>query len=208
MTKKEKRNEQFAYIKPGTKLFHVTNAKNRQSILENGLLGKPYKFCYKQPLVFANVGNEVTLAWWPFCFDETYNWGMKGIYKFNSLGLCNKEFYEYKLQEYDYWEINYNKLNNDWYLDYGAKNYGSVEYYLYTIGNIAPEFLTLHFYKKQQPVIINNNGAASVNLKGGLIPARNLNFHNNIKLNPIGYSGYRWENDELRYAISSRQQIV
>jgi len=173
MTKKEKRNEQFAYIKPGTKLFHVTNAKNRQSILENGLLGKPYKFCYKQPLVFANVGNEVTLAWWPFCFDETYNWGMKGIYKFNSLGLCNKEFYEYKLQEYDYWEINYNKLNNDWYLDYGAKNYGSVEYYLYTIGNIAPEFLTLHFYKKQQPVIINNNGDASVNLKGGLIHERN-----------------------------------
>jgi len=186
----EKLKNQFAYIKPGTKLFHVTESTKRQSILKNGLMGKLCTKDTNEPKVFANVGNEVSLAWWPFCFDETYSWSTEERDKFNKIGLSDKEYFEYKLQEYDYWEINYINLNRDWFIDYATKNYGFVEYFLYTIGNIAPEFLTLHFYKKQQPVIIHNNGVANIQMKGGLVPAKLYNFNNNIRLNPVGYISY------------------
>ena len=59
----------------------------------------------------------------------------------------------------------------------------------------------LHFYKKQQPVIINNNGVSSIKTIGGLTPAKQLNYNNNIKLNPVGYSGFNSKNNHFNQAI-------
>lgn len=154
-------------IKPERFVWHVTKIKNRQSILDNGLLafGK---------LVFANNQSYKIDKFWPVMDSDFHGYtGTCGLYNGSQL---------YPVCDYfDFWRIDTHIDHAKWYLDPNAK----ADYYYFggdfardyicTPECILPEALSLFNFDRslEDKVFVKNyDGVASVSISN--LPLRKV----------------------------------
>jgi hypothetical protein len=115
-------------------VYHVSQPKNRLSILKNGLIGNVNHPFNVQGAVFAHNDMEPSIEWYPMNLD--------------CILMPMKQYFQV-LEAYDYWRIDTFSLGADWFHDeiMTEETWPSIrpthKLYVYTATNIPLEYLTL-----------------------------------------------------------------
>lgn len=155
-------NEKYTLrVKTSRYLYHVSFAQHRESISKNGLLGRPSELNGFKKAIFAHNSSIPNYKWYPFCFDETFNWNFD--VKFDN--SFDDFAYQMNVNQFDFWQIDTHKINNEWFLDEIGMNdfYEGSKYpfLVVTFGNIPPQALR-RFAFHEEPKIKINKGVAHV----------------------------------------------
>lgn len=143
-------------------VYHVSHERHRASIDNEGL--NTYKSCAPKPAVYAHNEPYPHLGWYPFCFDELYNWGYFG-----------DDFFELnnRYLGYDYWQIDTRKLKNEWYIDDIAnEEFQDVTYrdynprrYILTFDPIPRGAIKLFRFQRDKEIIVRRENVIHVHYK-------------------------------------------
>lgn len=116
-------------------LFHVAHPANRQSIQAKGLISSIYSDSNRNGVYAHNLLTEPDYTWWPFLIIGDAEDGP----------IENNP-----IKYYDFWRIDTNAIENNWYLDNWARaDYKSIigtdpkDMFVYTNKDVAPAALQL-----------------------------------------------------------------
>jgi hypothetical protein len=133
-------------IKTHRYLFHVAHPTFRNEILKWGLFtnGKENSIIPKG--VYAhNLLSKPTYDWYPFVYPFETDNNLEEIYGNNILTA------------YDYWRIDTHKINNEWFIDYAAREdfkellgYDPKKMYVYTNKDVSLRALTLFRFQNEE----------------------------------------------------------
>ena len=138
-------------IKTQRFLYHFTRNYSRSEINQKGLIGSSSKVIGYNNAVFAHNDSLPDSSWYPFCFDECWNWGP--YYE----NIDNFEVY-CQIMDYDFWRIDTWKIKNTWFIDnVAASNFNTgkdprnidLKLYVVTFEDIPRNALKL--FKFQEP---------------------------------------------------------
>lgn len=142
-------------------IWHLSPKRNRLSILKNGLLiGNNSNF------IFANNFNYNTISMWPLPIESmNFNLGV-GIINYSDakniiLGLIGPF--------YDFWKIDTQKFNKQWYIDPFLKDelntysycHNNPANYVCTQSSVPTKYLELFEYNpilKEEILVVKNDG--------------------------------------------------
>jgi hypothetical protein len=148
-------------VKTNRYVYHVSYRCSRESIKKNGLIGGSSEIIKYSNAIFAHNNPIPNYRWFPFCFDEVYNWNFD--VKFND--SFDDFAYQVEKNNFDFWQIDTQKINNKWFLDdigmgdfYEASRF---PFLVVTFGIIPPQALK-RFRFHEEPKLTYSNGVAHV----------------------------------------------
>jgi hypothetical protein len=126
-------------------LFHVAHPIFREGIVEWGLLAKNRDYSIIPKGVYAhNLMSNPTYDWYPF------------VYPFAHDEELGKMYGDNPIRAYDYWRIDTQIIDNDWFIDYAARDdfapflgYDPNSMYVYTNKDVSLRALTLFRFQNE-----------------------------------------------------------
>jgi hypothetical protein len=127
-------------------LYHVAHPIFREGILEWGLLAQGNDSSMIPEGVYAhNLVSKPSYEWYPF------------VYPFEQDEALGKMYGDNPIRAYDYWRIDTQISDNEWYIDYAARydfapflGYDPKTMYVYTNKDISLRALTLFRFQNEE----------------------------------------------------------
>jgi len=127
-------------------LYHVAHPIFREGILEWGLLAQGNDCSMIPEGVYAhNLVSKPSYEWYPF------------VYPFEQDEALGKMYGDNPIRAYDYWRIDTQISDNEWYIDYAARydfapflGYDPKTMYVYTNKDVSLRALTLFRFQNEE----------------------------------------------------------